>query len=290
LNIRLYKLIPLFYLVTLAIFSCQKDTNQNTTITNNDSTTLIKAIDFDTTKVPGLDTMVVYQYDYDNLKRLFHSKVMLYSIGSPYKYFNTTHYYNGNDILPFKEVETISSIFLNEVYTRYCSYLNNKIIYDSIILNNQPLQARRYSYETDKLISLSTTYSLTLPPKVELRNIYFTKVNGNTILQRDTTTSGYISNFLFSYDNKNNPYAGMVYSPLIERSAPHYVDATYIDDLVYERNNATEITQSGSYNFHFKYSYEYYTNGFPAIAKAYWQSPTGISSFTFKRIFIYTKL
>ena len=272
----------LFWLIIVTASSCSKE---NTTSPNNDGTTLIKFFDLDTTKITGQDTMLVQEYEYDNFKRLVHTIARVYNPnGTLAHQANTIHYYNSNDILPFKEVETWSSGgSVGFVLTRYCSYSNNKLIYDSASSDNQHYFIRNYLYQNDKLI-VSSKDNSTTPPTVDMQTIYFTRINGNTVLQRDTTSSGIINNFSFSYDDKKNPFAGKPQSPFLGISEPFYPQETYTEYMVYENNNAIDINQTSSYNFHFKYFYEYNINGYPTVARAYSQNS---ASYFFKRIFIY---
>ena len=272
-------------LTTFIFFSCSKDETNNSIVPSRDSTTLIKLIDFDTTKISGDDTLRVYQYSYDDQRRLSNTKLISYSSsGMPNRNFYTTHYYNGNDSLPFKETETRSQAgFPDIIFTRYNNYVGGKLMHDSMISNIQPTIVRNYTYEPGKIVVHSVTYDS--PVYSEVRNIYTTKVNGNTIIQRDTF-AGIANNFLFSYDNKPNPFAGKPQSPFIERAAPYYIPAMYPDEMPYERNNVTEVNQTTFYNFHYKYFYEYNSDGYPVIARALLQN----SNQHFKRFFFYTRM
>lgn len=274
-------------ITTLILYSCSKDKSKNDTVVTTDSTVLVKVIDLDTTKISGLDTLRVYQYNYDNLKRLTSTEVRLDAMsgGFAIKTFNTMHYYNGTDTLPFKEIENVkqhSSFDIN--YTKYCSYQNGKLVYDSIVSNFQYTTARKYTHESNRLIVNSTIYT-TPTPSTQVRYIYLTRVNGNTIIQLDTT-DGVINNFLYSYDNKINPFANKPQSPLIERSAPYYLHNTYSEEMAHERNNITEMSATSGYTLLLKYSYEYNSKGLPIIARVYSQN----SNYHFKRLFFYTKL
>lgn len=283
---KFYYLFLLTGFVTRVFMSCSKGANQSSFPVIGDSV-LIRTIDFDTTKNAGEDTMLIYQYSYDNDGRLSKTDVILFSNGIRSKNFQANHFYNGNDSLPYMEVELVSNINSLPVYTyvRFCNYSNGKLVYDSLTINGQPSISRQFIYSDNKIKVTSLSYPNPTPsPITKVRNIYLETHNGN-VLQQIDTTDGVVNKFTFSYDNKKNPYKKKIHSPFIERSGPYYVQATYIEDMVSEQNNAIVVDQNSTYNFHCDYLYVYNSNGYPSIAKAF------INNYQlFKRFFFYTKL
>jgi len=284
-------LSTLLIFAILTICSCTKESSNDPIVTTNDSITLIKYVDLDTTQIVGLDTLVVNKITYDNSKRLKESNTTEYSSGIPNKLFQNILFYNGVDTLPFKKTQTISDLPSGTVTGTsigYYNYSNNKLVSDSAIYyyNTTTYYSRHYSYESDKIIETTYIYYSSVPT-ITTRSIYLTKNNGNTILQKDTVIGFYTHNFSFQYDNKNNPFYGRPQA-FVDRSLPYYDMETFSEEMAYEKNNPTEINEfENSYNFHFKYLYEYKPNGYPSVARVYDQNdPLNF----FKRIFIYTKL
>ena len=294
------KKVFLLIISGIIIYSCQKEPSSNTPpiVTRDDSTTLLMYIDLDTTQAAGLDTLNIQKYSYDNSKRLMKSAYIEYESGMPAHFSITNLYYNGTDTLPFKKTETNydspgGTAGLSD--TAYYIYNGDKIISDSVRsgYNSFPVVGK-YAYDNNKVTETRLDYSLTPPAYPYSHEVYLTKINGNTTLQMDTTfLDGVLSSstrFSFVYDVKINPFYNIP-QPFVERSFPYYDGETYSEEMVYEKNNPTDINETGdpfgTGAFHFKYFYEYKSNGYPSVARVYDQDDP--SNF-YKRIFIYTKL
>ncbi|MBL0357872.1 MAG: hypothetical protein IPP72_13735 [Chitinophagaceae bacterium] len=102
-------LIGLFaILILLASFSsCQKNVVDDfPNGFQNDSSYLKKVISFDTTRPAGLDTGIVHEYFYDNLKIVIKPLFTEYGVGGVQYTHTSRFYYLNVDTLPFKMVES----------------------------------------------------------------------------------------------------------------------------------------------------------------------------------------
>ena len=282
-----------------ALISCQKEhstengflpNGQTNTSLLNDSNTLLRYVDLDTTLAVGADTLDKDQYSYDNAHRLVRSDYIEYNGASPDNISTTVLYYNSADTLPYKKRETRTLVGTGVVtndQTLYFNYVNGRISYDSLQTVGSPYTlAYSFTYQSDRIIETNTDYSVS-PPLTTTHNIYFVKNNGNTVLQIDTASGSAYYHFTFTYDNKNNPFHNMPQA-FVERSRPYYMMETYPEEMVSEKNNPTDINETLLPSiFHFKYFYTYRANGYPSIARAYDQDDPTIF---FKRIFTYTNL
>lgn len=299
----------IFYLAGICILilcSCQKEINPYENIVPatdsivpvvNDSTTLVKYIDFDTTMLAGLDTVVIAKYSYDNLKRVVQSDHIEYGItGVPERNFKTVLYYNGGDSLPYKKTESTIELpggSVSSVREGFYTYANGKLITDSISVDNgQYRTAKRYNYSSNLITEIANRYTGS-SLYTEVHRIHLTTSNGNTVAQLDTFLSGNIARYSFSYDNKQNAFKANV-QPFVQRSSAYYEMETSTEEMIYEKNNPTQITQYLGTELAFqKISYEYKTNGCPSVARiagAGTGPPTTIPGYYTKRLFFYTKL
>src|SRR5215813_5428277 len=110
-------LIAIFsFMVTVILFSCQKEVSVDTGRgngtggTTNDSIVLSKIVTLDTTRPSGLDTVDITLFSYDSQGRLaeMNSNGREDSSSSPvYTYHDINRlYYNGSDTLPYKMTYT----------------------------------------------------------------------------------------------------------------------------------------------------------------------------------------
>jgi hypothetical protein len=295
-TLNIMRNILLLGFLSLIICSCQKEKTQDRRTENpqSDSTTLAMYIDLDTTQVSGSDTIEVQKYKYDNSKRLLESDYIEYNGNAPDGITITKLFYNGTDTLPFKKTESYyelpSGNLVNTPDTGYYFYSQGRVISDSIIShsNSSSYFVRKFSYNNNKITE--SIAENTTPPSTYLHLFYQTKNNGNTSLQIDSTfyngnNIGGTQTFSFSYDTKNNPFYNMPQS-FIERGDPYYNMETYSEEMIFEKNNPTEIKEEA---FHLKYVYEYNINNFPSVAKIY-DDPDNDPTYYYKRVFIYTKL
>lgn len=279
-------------LLSIIIFSCQKEKNQDRQGENpiGDSTTLSMYVDLDTTATSGLDTVEVQKYSYDNSKRLSKSYYIEYTDGIPDGLYVTDLFYNGIDTLPFKIVGTfyeLPSGNADAPEIGYYFYKDGKLSSDSVSRNDPSVYyVNSYTYDNNTIIS--TNIYASTPPIISVDKHYQTKTNGNTTSQLDSSfVNGVFSGspeviLSASYDTKHNPFYNLVSS--IDNTPSVYSLETYSEDMIVEKNNPVEINSG----FHIKYVYDYNSNGYPAVARVF--DIEGPTEFWFKRIFFYTKL
>lgn len=287
--------ILLLGFLSLIICSCQKDKSQERRTENpkSDSTTLSMYVDLDTTKVSGSDTLEVQKYSYDNLKRLSKSYYIEYDDGVPGGFSLADLFYNGNDTLPFKIIETYYELPSGNAHNTdigYYFYKDGKLTSDSVSRGNDPYYVNSYTYDNNMIIS--TYIYASTPPIISVGKHYQTKTNGNTTFQFDSSfVNGVYSSssdviFSASYDTKNNPFYNLI-SNISSSNMPSsiYTQETYSEDMPNEKNNPVEIISG----FHIKYVYEYNHNNYPSVARIY-DDPDTDPTYYYKRVFIYTKL
>lgn len=288
----------------LFLCSCQKEIDPINIVarvdslsTANDSTTLVKYVDLDTTLPSGLDTSWVQTYKYDSLKRIVQADYIEYlNSGLPQRTNRTLLFYNGSDTVPYKKTDAETYVQSNTPsgYTAvaYYTYASGRIVKDSVHIT-QTLStdsfSRTFAYSGNSIIE--TTYRY-IPALVTTgHNISFVKSGSNLTSQNDTVTPGSMAQrFSFAYDNKPNPLYHKP-QPFISDAAPYYTMETLPEEMVYEANNPVEINEySGTLNYHVKIAYKYKPNGYPLSATFTDVSSTNPQGFLYKRLFFYTKL
>lgn len=280
--------------LSIIIFSCQKEKTQDRQTENpiGDSTTLSMYVDLDTTAISGLDTVEVQKYTYDNSKRLSKSYYIEYTDGIPEGLYLTDFFYNANDTLPFKVIETYYELPGGNAHNPdigYYFYNNGKLASDSVSHGNDPSVYYVNSYTYNNNTITSTNVYASTPPIISVYKHYMTKTNGNTTSQLDSSfVNGVFSGspeviLSASYDTKHNPFYNLV-SSIDNIPSDIYSLETYSEDMIVEKNNPVEINSG----FHIKYVYEYNHNDYPSVARVY--DIEGPTEFWYKRVFFYTKL
>jgi len=212
------KALFLFSLGILLIFqSCQKEVTDNNIIPTPvliDSNYIDKIYEVEFTN--GLpDTVELWSYTYDNLKR-----VTSMTIKSPdpndlsgFKYLYT---YNSADTLPSKTVYIESAFIGADTTTRFHFYDNSgKNLKDSSIYTGSGLNyyfVREYSYAANKIFG-SQYSSLSGNSWFIQKDTATTDIDGNIIDSKkyyfNTSTSNWelTSTTGYTYDNKRSPFA-----------------------------------------------------------------------------------
>lgn len=277
------KYIFVFFCFAISLISCQKDFSidnllvggQTTNQLLNDSNTLVRYIDLDTTLPAGSDTQDIQTYSYDANKRLVRSEYKEYPGYGSFQE-ESKLYYIGTDTLPFLKTVKKSNSGILDFDTTYYFYSLGKWISDSTRNPGYGYKVRHYTYEASRIIETINGN----PPHF----VYFIKSGNNTIMQTDTI-SGNINKFVFAYDTKKNPFFGLFHTSS-DRDDPYYNTEIYSEDMTFEKNNPTDITESHAFLSHNSYTYEYKANGYPSIAR-YRDDTNALIS---KRIFVYTRL
>ena len=281
--------ITLLGLVVLV--SCQKELNSengsNPTPTQNDSILISMYVEFDTTATSPFDTLSKGLYTYDNLKRLIKYDYMYYTNGvvtnPPDLHFCNYYFYNGNDTLPNKEIDSTNEQGNITTETIYHIYSNGIIVSDSVPFGLGSSLVHKYYYLASKIIDSVTQYSATSPfiSSYGYQVIYRQLDNNNILSNKDstfladysTTPMNYylftINNYAFTYDNFNNPFNKFNYLD------PYFFDGYFEHLNGFEglsKNNLQDFTHvrigsGNNLNEHTISSYEYKSNVYPKIIR-----------------------
>lgn len=290
----------IFLLVAgLTITSCQREIDGMIITPDpsplSDSTVLSKFIEIDTTKTIGSDTVMKFEYSYDNTKRL--SKINFtetYSITGGTRTYTvaTTWHYNGADTLPFKVTKLINDVDI-DTDTSFYVYQNGYVVYDSTIhYNNNVLDiVTIVNYTNSGNNSFVTTrtlrYSSSGISEERTSGTVFKNYSGkNIIYQRDTTSD------LNKVTN----------ATVVENTVDTHINPMYFTELhfpvfngfgsatISQPNNLTETKYqdlSGTTFSGYKYTHVYRADGYPVKTRVFDQNdPTENTQY----IYIYTKL
>jgi hypothetical protein len=262
--------------------SCQKEV-EGSLVENNDvdSTIIRKYIEFDTTLAAGFDTIVVTTFDYDNSGRLISKKDLEKDIFAPpamsFPYFkNSILYYNGAAVSPFKIVSAEKNSLGDTHDTAFLFYTNGIVskdstrmrqvdpggfIFESIVVNNYVPNGGNTVVTQYRDVTLNPA---AWPPVCPGTTTYQqTILNGNIVSETGSYSScSGVGNSAtnFTYDNKPNPFY-----PL---RIPYPVLDGYVLYGFIQKNNILEnwfFSPTDGY----KYSYEYRSDGYPLVLRAY---------------------
>lgn len=267
------------------LFSCQKEIDAGVQPkVLNDSTTLVKYFELDTTLPAGVDTMRLVLIDYDAQGRpahvVYHIKDQSLPPSAVFPYYDSvTYFYNGSDTLPYKVNKSEKSFLVIERDTIYIFYSAGKVIRDSIrsrYINLLPpptpdTESITVNTYTDNgntaQVNMLQAYSLTpsaWPPPCPATTLYQkTYINGNISYQFGdyTNTCGGIGTSESSHlDFDNHP------NPFYKFSVPYPVSDDFLGNGY--RNNITlfwEVTPADGYRF----TYTYRNDGYPLIVRFY---------------------
>lgn len=309
-------LLNAFLVLVLFIVSCKKDTSSspNVTPSTNTDTLLASYIEVDTTTLSKPDTMSKMEFTYDNQKRIILSHEISYyyqtsgkKANEYYRYF----YYQNNDLLPYKEFDTVLTVnSLNSSQTVYHNYQNNVLIKDSILYNWRNSYATgvitdKFTYLSNKVID-SVLLKGNAPKLIPSVRITYPQIlNYNIASSVDTsfyTNSIIVLNNSISYDNKRNPFAAINNGNYAQfKSYLNYpINVTDLIGKSQMKNNVTdgsstskEITQysSTTYSENYKSTYEYNVNNLPTISRFIYTTNSTTNSATIYRkgYYYYTK-
>lgn len=286
------KFIKILIIATL-IISCQKNFTVEPSIPTpdqiltNDSTLLSLYVVIDTTAPQNLDTLSKATYSYDAQKRLTKYDWIDYTngvISSPVSLrWKNLFFYNGNDTLPYKEIDSTYELGNITTETIYHTYFNGKVLLDS----SSTGFIIRYTYLPLKTVDTLIFYNSLTPPFVrrhEYRVTYRQYTNNNLILQKDSVfTADYTSNpFTYSFnfvDTRTATHNSFLNPSFKFRNiTPFGYDGYFLKLNDFEsqsKNTLTDFVQvtrgaSGTiYDFddNQTISYIYNLNGYPKIAR-----------------------
>ena len=273
------KYITVFATLTLFFISCQKEisvengTNPTPTPSLTDTILLRKFIVLDTTQTAPNDTIYMYNYYYDNLKRCTLIKFNDYqnsSIGYTYNYYSTT-----DTIISSRKL--INQVYSDSVIEYFTYTVNGQMLSDSVLeYNSSGLHTTVYKYQSTNNTITSTITSNGQP--LIIGKYLVTKDNsGNTISENDSSfkyiSGAYMyssnSNILNTYDTKSCPF----YKIYPKRVVDLDYELVAVDDIPFygflQKNNTktkkqtTLPTTSGLRDINVTFQYIYNSNNYP---------------------------
>jgi len=248
----------------LFFFSCQREIHGDISqaVTENSGTVLSKYIELDTTLPSGQDTISVYTFSYDNLKRIKRIYQVKNFPGLNTYYITSDFLYNGNDQTPYKTIEVDKE---GETYvdTSFYTYSNGLVRSDSSVnyrLNNSELlftDVTSFSVTGNNVfVKLSEATPVSIYE--DTATLTITRQNGNIITQEDPDNTITYSMQL-KYDNSVNPfYNADIHYPIIYEHLINSFNA--------QKNNMTEeidFTKLSGTKSHVRYVYRYRSDGYP---------------------------
>ncbi len=272
---RVSILVPL---IAFILFSCQKEISLENPGTlpptaPADSVLLLKKfIILDTTQAAPADTMFIYNYSYDNLKRCTQITVNDYqnnSIGYTY------NYYNGSDTL-IASRRLINQVYADSLVQYFTYHSNGQMLSDSILTYNPSLVPSKYKYSIVGN-TISSAISFSAQPFLLGKYIITTDSYGNVVQEKDSAfqyvagTYSYSnhSNVSMTYDNHPCPFfnnypkrlTGMEYEMAAIDDVPFY-------QFLQKNNTKTRLAitlplTTGFGNWSDSYQYSYNSNNYP---------------------------
>lgn len=279
--------ILIIYLLLFGLSSCQKEVDGSLPVkTTGDSTVLWKYVVMDTTLSPGLDTLEVYYFEYDNQKRLTRLIDSLRDDTSSSPAYTSTSstdfFYNGNETQPYKRIGLEKDGSDRRWDTSYYSYQGQLVSMDSIRLqinnifgNTWGIVARYFTKNGN-----SVTMIERFPPTCETNTIITQTYSNGNLASEMATSSGCATGSWddqMTFDNKTNPFytAIPVHFPVTGFS--------YFGND--QKNNMTEKS-SLSMGIHTQHAYTYRSNGLPSVVRV---NDLMFPQYSFKGIFYYNK-
>lgn len=286
--------ITFFYVLIFGVLlffsSCQKEITGElppVTIPTSEGSILDKYVGFDTTEANGLDTISVYQFHYDNQKRLSKITSRWYDAGTTH--INATsdarRFYNSNDTVPYMLVMNTVANGISYTDTLFLNYdTDNMITRDSIRRYQGNTLRDYYCFHYSKINSWNylvygSAYDFILAMPIPTNTIAVSKnaVSGNFISSYDSIygqpspTDYRVVKHTYTYDNHPNPFIV---------SALRYPDHTYAIDSgnefdLYTKNNPIgyQEEQYSSYASPFSKTieirYTYNSQGYPTSIDQY---------------------
>ena len=255
--------------------SCQKEIGwESENIIQEDSVFIKKIISFDTSLPAGLDTGIIYQYEYDQQKRVVELEVTEFDLPTKYEMYHRL-FYNGNDTLPYKYVTTMN--FSTDSVITFLTYSNGFVVKDSsAVYDNHVLTSKNTHFVTSlggsRYQLLSYSDQTLFPGNQLIDSITFSRnvVGGNVISGLDTVWEAGVGlpletvRYQNVFDDKKNPFSNLPvwYAGYYKNVIMETVSEGTNNALSYQVITDPGITETSNV------SYTYDTNGFPLVARA----------------------
>ncbi len=248
----------------LVFFSCQREIHGDISqaVVENDGTVLSKYIELDTTVPSGQDTISVYTFSYDNLKRIKRIYQVKNFPGVNTYYITTDFFYNGSESLPSKTIE-LDQETITYVDTSFYTYSNGFVRSDSSVnyrVNNRELlftDVVSFSV-TGNNVFVKLSEATPVSGYEDTATLTITRQGSNIITQLDPDNTITYSKQL-KYDNNINPfYNADIHYPIIYEHLINSFNA--------QKNNTTEendFTKLSGTKSQVRYVYTYRSDGYP---------------------------
>ena len=262
----------------LGIFSitfcaCNKHHDDDATIATNSKERLKEVVDINTNTTAPYDTLGVENYTYDNSGRVTLMDSYGYDEAGIYYTRTSNYFYNGTDTLPARTVDTYNDINETSTETTWHTYVTgtrNLLIDSSISHEVSPggtyndTFALRYTYTVTSYQVTEDSYTSSGHQVYGPSTVDITKQNGNIIYQREDFGTT-VETYNCTYDTHPNPYYNIAWfnNKRIPGIYKYYLDSYGLNNNVTEINNTSVTSPSPATISHYKYSYQYDSNGYP---------------------------
>jgi len=216
---RSYINTAVILLPIIIAFSCSKTDLRPTPSGNTENPTglLSKFIWLDTTKSAPFDTLAIWQYSYDDQKRLIKSRGEYFNEGNVDYITEINQLYTGTDSVPLRRIIKKYLLLYNNMDSLF-SYrqfdANGLIVSDSSVQyhnfrNNLPtdssISTMKWSYENGKIVSTVKTGDICC---TYIDNHFLNVENDSTTIETGNPTNYNSGNYTTTrvYDKKKNPF------------------------------------------------------------------------------------
>lgn len=267
----------------ISFSSCQKEIDWGfNNKTQSDSTILDKYIELDTTLPAGLDTIHKVLVDYDSRGRVIYVSSYDKDLSLPPTnifpfYDSTTYFYNGNDTVPFKVIQTHKNLLNIWQDTCFLYYSAGKVIKDSIrsrytsllpppmpdieLITVNTITDNGNTAQENTLQAYTFNPATWPPPCPATTNYQKTYLNGNITYEfgdfTDCNSIGTVETSHLTFDNNPNPTYVF--------SVPYPIMTNFLGLTGYKNNiiSSWDTAPSDGYI----YSYTYRSDGYPLIVR-----------------------
>jgi hypothetical protein len=263
----------------LLLASCQKELDPiEETVTPVDSVVnLKKFVVVDPGQVAPADTILKYDFSFDNANRC--TQIITQDLQNNETY-TTTNYYNNNDTLIAKR----RIIFLpaNDTAWEYFTYsANGQMATDSVVESNGlgGYNSLTYTYQANTN-SITSFINSNSQPFIKGTYVLNKDIRGNILNEKDTASNyqqggGYLyassTDNTISYDTHPSPFTRIYPRRIVEADfenalagdVPLYFAIPQSNNILDETRTVAPST-SGLISWNNRYTYQYNANGYPA--------------------------